>query len=77
MLKGQDSGSDDDDDNDGGGDEGGAGGGGEGGMVGDADGMVSGRKRWKMLHKKGDFNPRNQTKKAHRTPGTFLKSRKY
>jgi ATP-dependent RNA helicase DDX56/DBP9 len=40
-------------------------------------GNVSGRKKWKMQHHKGAFNPINQKRNERRTPGTFLKSRKY
>jgi ATP-dependent RNA helicase DDX56/DBP9 len=42
----------------------------------DAGGM-SGRKEWKMRHKKGTFNPKAAKKNEHRTPGSFIKSKKY
>ena len=37
----------------------------------------SGRKDWKARHKKGEFNPKLRKKNAHRTPGSFIKSKKY
>jgi ATP-dependent RNA helicase DDX56/DBP9 len=33
----------------------------------------SGRKEWKIRHKKGEFNPQLQKKNASKTPGTFHK----
>jgi hypothetical protein len=47
-----------------------------GDSAGDAGGM-SGRKEWKMRHKKGSFNPKAAKKNEHRTPGSFIKSKKY
>ena len=36
----------------------------------------AGRRDWQEKHKKGKFNVKQQKKTAHRTPGTFSKSRK-
>ena len=38
---------------------------------------TSGRKAWKMRHKKGQFNPKMKNKDSHRTPGSFIKSKRY
>ncbi len=36
----------------------------------------SGRKEWKMRHKKGEFNPKMNKAHSYQTPGTFLKPKK-
>lgn len=60
------------------GDGGGEGAGeGEGDHSGGGDGGMSGRKQWKMRHKKGTFNPKAAKKNEHRTPGSFIKSKNY
>lgn len=68
------------------GDAGGDGGDADGGDGGEADGAshggsdsagMSGRKEWKMRHKKGTFNPKAAKKNEHRTPGSFIKSKNY
>ena len=38
---------------------------------------MSGRKQWKLRHKKGAFNPKAAKKNDHRTPGSFIKSKNY
>ena len=50
-------------------------GGGEGGLL-FQSGESSGRKEWKMKHRKGEFNPKLQKAKSYQTPGTFQKSKK-
>lgn len=51
---------------------------GEGASHGGSDGAgMSGRKEWKMRHKKGTFNPKAAKKNEHRTPGSFIKSKNY
>lgn len=37
---------------------------------------TSGRRAWKMRHKKGVFNPKNTSKNQHRVAGSFVKSKK-
>ncbi len=32
---------------------------------------MSGRKLWKMRHRKGEFNPKLQKKRSNRVPGSF------
>ena len=41
-----------------------------------SSGGLSGRKQWKMRHRKGKFNPKIKSKNNDRVPGTFMKSRK-
>lgn len=41
------------------------------------DNNISGRKEWKLKHKKGEFNPKLSKKNTHRTPGSFIKSKNY
>ena len=38
---------------------------------------MSGRKKWKLVHKKGQFNPKTSKKNTHRTAGSFIKSKAY
>lgn len=38
---------------------------------------ISGRKLWKMKHRKGKFNPKLAKSNQHRTPGSFIKSKNY
>lgn len=40
------------------------------------DGGISGRKEWKMRHKKGAFNPKTAKKNENRTPGTFVQRKR-
>lgn len=38
---------------------------------------LSGRREWKLKHKKGAFNPKIMKRNTHRTPGSFIKSKNY
>ena len=38
---------------------------------------LSGRREWKLKHKKGAFNPKILKRNTHRTPGSFIKSKNY
>jgi ATP-dependent RNA helicase DDX56/DBP9 len=44
---------------------------------GDGEAAMSGRKQWKLRHKKGSFNPKAAKKNENRTPGTFVTNRKF
>ena len=38
---------------------------------------LSGRREWKLKHKKGDFNPKIMKRNTHRMTGSFIKSKNY
>jgi hypothetical protein len=49
----------------------------QGMYAGDGEAAMSGRKQWKLRHKKGSFNPKAAKKNENRTPGTFVTNRKF